>query len=75
MKIIIIAYWKERNLVSGLTHNQVIDYSIEKQNEIVQAIIDAGCSAMLRPNTINPDNKDNRDTLLIWIDKGRFGQS
>ena len=70
MKKILIAYWKELNLIAGITHNQEFDYSIKKQNELTQMFMDAGYSIMLIPNMGN-----EKDTLLIWIDKGRFGQS
>jgi hypothetical protein len=70
MKKIIVTYWKERDLIPYFEHNSVFDYSVEKQNEIVQIIIERGLSVMLRPNMGN-----DKDTLLIYIDKGRFGQS
>lgn len=70
MKTITIAYWNIQNLIPEFKHNCQFEYSIEKQNEIVQKILDRGLSAMLRPNL-----GDNKDTLLIYIDMGRFGQS
>lgn len=70
MKKIVVAYWKEHNLIPHFEHNSVFEYTIEKQNEIIQIIIESGFSAMVRPN-MGHDN----DTLLICIDKGRFGQS
>lgn len=70
MKRIIVAYWKERNLIPCFENNCEFEYSTEKQCEIVQTIIEHGLSAMVRPNIGN-----TKDTLLIYIDKGRFGQS
>ena len=70
MKKIVIAYWKEHNLIPYFEHNSVFEYSIEKQSEIVQIIIERGLSVMVRPNM-----GTYQDTLLIYIDRGRFGQS
>lgn len=70
MKKIVVAYWKEYNLIPCFEHNSVFEYTIEKQNEIIQIIIESGFSAMVRPN-MGHDN----DTLLIYIGKGRFRQS
>lgn len=70
MKKIVVAYWKEHNLIPYFEHNSEFEYSIEKQSEIVQIIIERGLSVMVRPNM-----GTYQDTLLIYIDKGRFGQS
>lgn len=70
MKKIIVAYWKEHDLIPYFENNCEFKYSIEKQGEIIQIIIERGFSAMIRPNMGN-----DKDTLLIYIDKGRFGQS
>jgi hypothetical protein len=79
MKKITVAYWKWNinfsdlylhNLIPYFKNNCTFDYSIEKQNEIVQIIIEHGFSVMLRPNL-----GEDKDTLIIYIDKGRFGQS
>jgi hypothetical protein len=70
MKKIIVAYWKKHNLIPYFENNCEFDYTIEKQNEIIQIIIEHGLSAMVRPNMGN-----DKDILLIYIDKGRFGQS
>jgi hypothetical protein len=48
----------------------VFDYSQENQNMVINKIIEAGYSAMLRPNM-----GSDKDTLLVYIDKDRFGQS
>lgn len=70
MKKIVIAYWKQHDLIPCFEQGSEFEYSIEKQNEIVQTIIEHGFSAMVRPNM-----GVDKDTLLIYIDKGRFGQS
>lgn len=70
MKKIVVAYWKEHNLIPCFEHNSEFEYSIEKQSEIVQIIIERGLSVMVRPNM-----GTYQDTLLIYIDKGRFTQS
>ena len=70
MKKIVVVYWKERGLIPYFEHNHEFEYSVEKQSEIVNIIIERGLSAMVRPNM-----GTYQDTLLIYIDKGRFGQS
>lgn len=70
MKKIVVAYWKEHNLIPYFENNYEFDYSIEKRNEIIQIIVEHGYSLMIRPNI-----GLTKDTLLIYIDKGRFGQS
>ena len=70
MKKIVVAYWKRYNLIPYFTDNSVFEYSVEKQGEIVQTIIEHGFSAMVRPNMGN-----DKDTLLIYISEGRFCQS
>jgi hypothetical protein len=69
MKKIVVAYWHRHDLIPYFKHNCVFDYSIEKRNEIVQIIMDSGYSAMLRPKM-----GEDKDTLLVYIDDGRFGQ-
>ena len=70
MKRIVITYWKEHNLIPFFKDNSVFDYSQENQNMVINKIIEVGFSAMLRPNM-----GEDKDTLLVYIDKGRFGQS
>ena len=70
MKKIVVVCWKEDNLIPYFINNSVFEYSVEKQSEIVQIVIEHGLSAMVRPNMGNDKN-----TLLIYIDKGRFTQS
>jgi hypothetical protein len=69
MKKISVAYWRQHNLIPCLEHNQEFDYSIEKQNEIINTIINNELSVMVRPNM-----GENKDVLLIYIDTARFGQ-
>lgn len=70
MKTIVIAYWKEENLIPGFEQNSVFEYSVEKQSQIIQIIIERGLSVMARPNM-----GENKDILLIYISKSRFDQS
>ena len=70
MKKIVVAYWKEHDLIPYFEHNSEFEYSVEKKSEIVNIIIERGLSVMVRPNM-----GTYQDTLLIYIDKGRFGQS
>ena len=70
MKKIIVAYWKGRDLIPHIEHNSEYEYTIDKQNEIIQTILEHELSVMIRPNMGN-----NKDILLIYIDEGRFGQS
>jgi hypothetical protein len=70
MKKIVVVYWKQHNLIPYFEHNSEFEYSIEKQSEIIQIIIECGLSVMVRPNM-----GTYQDTLLIYIDKGRFVQS
>jgi hypothetical protein len=70
MKKIILVYWKERDLIPCFTNNSIFEYSIEKQSEIIQKIIECGLSVMVRPNF-----GENKDVLLIYIDKYNFNQS
>ena len=70
MKKITVAYWKENNLIPYFENNMVFDYSIEKQNEIIQIILNCGLSVMIKPFMGH-----NKDVLLIYISKGKFVQS
>jgi len=68
MKTIIISYWHGKKYDElPYKHNEKIPYSTETRTDIISNIINAGYSAMIRP--FDSDNE-----LLIWIDKGRFGQ-
>jgi hypothetical protein len=53
-------------LIPYFENNSVFEYSIEKQSEIVQIIIEHGLSVMVKPNMCEGD------TLLIYIGKGVF---
>lgn len=66
-KQITIAYWHGKPL-KGLTynHNEIAEYSTDKRNSIIDTVLKAGYSVMLRPK---------ESELLIWIDTGRFQQS
>jgi len=68
MKKIVVCYWHLREL-PGLKykHQQEFEYSTRKRNHIVDDIISKGYSVMLRPTL-------ETETLIIWIDKYRFGQ-
>jgi hypothetical protein len=69
MKKIIIGYWHLHQYPElPYTHLEALEYTEEKRNEILNTILDAGYSVMIRP----PNNPDNE--VIIWIDKGRFGQ-
>ena len=70
MKKIVVAYWKEHNLIPYFEKNSEFEYSIEKQSDIVQIIVEYGLSVMVRPNMGTYKN-----TLLIYIGKGSFEQS
>jgi hypothetical protein len=68
MKTIIIAYWHGSKYPDlHYQHSQEIAYSEKARNEIINTIINAGYSAMIRP--FDPDGE-----MIIWIDKNRFGQ-
>ena len=67
MKKIVVAYWKEHDLMSYFEHNSVFEYSTKKQSEIVQMIIEHGLSVMIKPNMGN-----DKDSLLIYISRGKF---
>ena len=47
-------------------HYEEFEYSMKKRNNIINYLLFKGYSVMLR---LYPDQ------LIIWIDKGRFGQS
>lgn len=66
MKKIIVAYWIKRIIELPYEHNQVFEYSEKTRNEIINVILEHDYSVMLRPLKTGD--------LMIWIDKGRFGQ-
>ncbi len=63
---IIVGYWNVTYGDLPYKHMQEFDYSIRRRNNIITKILSKGYSVMLRPS---------ENGLLIWIDKGRFGQS
>lgn len=65
MKKITVAYWYGIIPEAGYKHQEEFPYSVRKQNSIVNKLLSKGLSVMLRPQ---------EDGVLIWIDKGRFGQ-
>lgn len=67
MKTITVGYWHSVIPEAGYKHNEEFPYSTRKQNSIVNKLLSKGLSVMLRPDELN-----NR--IVIWIDKGRFGQ-
>ncbi len=70
MKKIVVTYWNNNELIPYFENNTLFEYSVKKQNEIIQKIIDEGFSVMLRPN-MGVDS----DILLIYISNGRFEES
>ena len=70
MKKINIKYWHLSKYPElKYEHNSEYDYSTKKRNLIIDELLNKGFSVMLK---IYPNNPD---VLVIWIDKGRFGQS
>lgn len=67
MKKIVVAYWKDCELIPYFQNNQTFDYSVEKQAEILNIIIERGFSAMVKPNMGFGD-----ETLLIYISNESF---
>ena len=65
MKRISIAYWHSKVGNLPYEHLQEFEYSEEKRNEIINTVLAQNLSIMLRPMP---------DSLIIWIDNGRFGQ-
>lgn len=66
-KQITVVYWHGKPL-RNLTynHNDTFNYSTKQRNTIIDNVLKAGYSIMLRPK---------ESELIIWIDNGRFGQS
>lgn len=70
MKKIYVAYWFSHFVDEmGYKHNDEFDYSEEKRNEIINKALEKGISVMLRPV-----NNERGEGIIIWLDKGRFGQ-
>ena len=69
MKKIYVAYWHGKYSDLNYSHGQIFDYSEELRNKIISEVLDSGYSVMVRPNM-----GDDKDTLNIYIDNGRFTQ-
>lgn len=72
-KKILIGYWK--TIFKDLPYEDrvVLPYSEDTRNEIINTILDKNYSVMIRP--MSKENGWEADGIMIWIDKGRFGQS
>lgn len=68
MNRIIVSSWEGHELIEEFEDNCVFDFSMEKVTEITQIILESGLSLMIKPNM-----GEDKNTLLIYIDKGRFG--
>jgi hypothetical protein len=66
MKKILVSYWNVKFKDLPYKHQEEFEFSIRKRNGIITKILSKGYSVMLRP--VN-------ELLIIYIDKGRFGQS
>lgn len=67
MKKITIAYWHSTINELPFEHGVEYEYSETLRNEIINTILDADCSVMLRKSS-------DGETLVIWISKNKFGQ-
>lgn len=66
-QLITIGYWHLHPLPNlPYKHMESLQYTRERREAIIDTVLKAGYSVMLRPGI---------DELIIWIDKGRFGQS
>lgn len=69
MKVISVSYWHLSKFADlPYEHNSYFPYSVRKRNAIISKVLSRGYSVMLKHCT-------DGQTLAIWIDKGRFGQS
>lgn len=67
-QLLTVGYWHLHPLPNlQYKHMESFPYSVDKRNEIIDTILNAGYSVMIRPHNIYE--------YIIWIDKGRFGQS
>ena len=67
MKKIKVSYWHLSKYADlRYEHNQVFDYSKRMRSIIIDDVMSKGYSVMLR-------SSDSQ--LIIYIDRGRFGQS
>jgi hypothetical protein len=68
LKHIIVAYWIPGSSIEktvGIPHHTTYDYTNKKRDDIVNLVLGKRLQIMM--NT-------HKDTLIIWIDNGRFGQ-
>ena len=72
MKKIQISYWRGQFKDLPYNHNVILDYSAATRAEIIDTCLDKGYSVMIRPALIS--NNWSFDGIVIYIDKGRFGQ-
>lgn len=73
LHFILIAYWHDKIKLFvdlGLEHQQVIPYSVEERDRIIDLVLANDHSVMLRPTK----NDTGQDGIILWIDKYRFGQ-
>lgn len=73
MKKILISYWHGQYKDLPYEHKQIKDYSARTRNKIMDTCLDKGYSVMVRPASISKGWEF--DGIIIYIDKGRFGQS
>jgi hypothetical protein len=72
-KIIDVRYWKTVFPDLPYKHGQEFKYTSKNRNKIIDTCIEKGYSVMVRPTS--KENGWLHDGIIIWIDKGRFGQS
>lgn len=67
MRKIQVAYWR-LSPIEGLPykHMEELEYTDDRLLALISVVVGHGCSVMIRPTLDNG--------LLVWIDKGRFGQ-
>lgn len=67
-QVLTIGYWNLNPLPNlPYKHMESLPYTLERREAITTTVLNAGYSVMIRPL--------NADEIIIWIDKGRFGQS
>lgn len=64
--MITVKYW-HLSQIHGIKYkdSQQWPYSTRRRNSIIDHVLNNDCSVMIRPTD---------DGIIIWIDKGRFGQ-
>jgi hypothetical protein len=71
-KKIQVRFWHSPLKDVPYEHGAEFNYSSRKRNQIIDTILALGYSVMIRP--MSKDKGYEVDGILIWIDKGRFGQ-